>query len=246
MKLDPEIMIPPDLRRLLRDIKTVHPNPLNARTHNRKQRRKLAKIIRNVGFINPIVVDGNGMILAGHARHAAALELGMTLIPVIVLSEMTEVQKRAYALADNQLATLAGWDRGLLATELGILSGELSGLGLTVTDLGFAVGEINAVIEDRGPATGDPADAMPNPARMIVSGPGSHWKLGPLGHEIHCGDARSHQDVEKLLRGTQADMAFVDKPYNISVPSLAGGGGAIGGGPGVGGGGGGHGNGLLA
>ena len=227
MKLDPEIMIPPDLRRLLRDIKTVHPNPLNARTHNRKQRRALAKIIRNVGFINPIVVDGNGMILAGHGRHAAALELGMTLIPVIVLSEMTEVQKRAYALADNQLATLAGWDRGLLATELGILSGELSGLGLTVTDLGFAVGEINAVIEDRGPATGDPADATPRPARIIVSGPGSHWKLGPLGHEIHCGDARSHQDVEKLLRGTQADMAFVDKPYNISIPGLAGGRGAI-------------------
>jgi hypothetical protein len=166
MKLDSEIMIPPDLRRLLRDIKTVHPNPLNARTHNRKQRRKLAKIIRNVGFINPIVVDEKGMILAGHGRYAAAVELGMTLIPVIVLSEMTEAQKRAYALADNQLATLAGWDRGLLATELGILSGELSGLGLTVTDLGFSVGEINALIEDRGPATGDPADATPRPARI--------------------------------------------------------------------------------
>ena len=94
MKLDPEIMIPPDLRRLLRDIKTVYPNPVNARTHSRKQRRALAKIIRKVGFINPIVVDGNGMILAGHSRHAVALELGMTLIPVIVLSEMTEVQKR--------------------------------------------------------------------------------------------------------------------------------------------------------
>ena len=100
MKLDPEIMIPPDLRRLLRDIQTVHPNPLNARTHSRKQRRALAKIIRNLGFINPIVVDGSGMILAGHGRHDAAQELGMTLIPVIVLSEMTEVQKRAYALAD--------------------------------------------------------------------------------------------------------------------------------------------------
>ena len=146
MKLDPEINIPPDLHPLLRDIRTVHPNPLNARTHNRKQRRKLAKIIRNVGFINPIVVDGNGMILAGHGRHAAAIELGMTHVPVIVLSEMTDVEKRAYALADNQLATLAGWDRGLLATELGILSGELSGLGLTVTDLGFAVGEINVRI----------------------------------------------------------------------------------------------------
>jgi DNA modification methylase len=223
----PEIMIPPDLRRLLRDIKTVHPNPLNARTHSRKQRRALAKIIRNLGFINPIVVDGSGMILAGHGRHDAAQELGMTLIPVIVLSEMTEVQKRAYALADNQLATLAGWDRGLLATELGILSGELSGLGLTVTDLGFSGGEINAVIEDRGPATGDPADATPGLARMIVSGPGSHWKLGPLEHEIYCGDARSQQDVEKLLRGTQADMAFVDKSYNISIPSLAGGRGSI-------------------
>src|SRR6188472_3369345 len=181
MKLDPEIMIPPDLRPLLRDINTIHPNPLNARTHSRKQRRALEKIIRKVGFINSIVVDENGMILAGHGRHAAALELGMTLIPVIVLSEMTDVQKRAYALADNQLATLAGWDRDLLATELGILSGELCGLGLTVTDLGFAVGEINAVIEDRGPATGDPADATPGPARIIVSGPGSHWKLGPLG-----------------------------------------------------------------
>ena len=152
MKLDPEIMIPPDLRRLLRDIQTVHPNPLNARTHSRKQRRALAKIIRKVGFINPIVVDGSGMILAGHGRHDAAQELGMTLIPVIVLSEMTEVQKRAYALADNQLATLAGWDRGLLATELGILSGELSGLGLTVTDLGFAVGD---QCSDRGSWPGD-------------------------------------------------------------------------------------------
>jgi len=110
MKLDPEIMISPDVRRLLRDIETVHPNPLNARTHSRKQRRALAKIIRKVGFINPIIIDENGMILAGHGRHAAALELGMRFVPVIVLTEMTDVQKRAYALADNQLATLAGWE----------------------------------------------------------------------------------------------------------------------------------------
>lgn len=218
MKLRPEIHIPLGLRPLLRDIKTIHPNDKNARTHKKGQIMALSSMIKAVGFNSAIMVDGEGRILAGHARYAAALQLGMTHVPVIVLDALTEAQKRAFMLGDNQLATLSGWDRGILAEDFAYLNGELPSLGITFADLGFAVGEVNAISEDRGNILGgDPADALPKPAKVTVSETGQIWNLGPLGHRVLCGDARSVDEVLRLLAGALAAMCFVDKPYNVPV-----------------------------
>lgn len=218
MKLPPKVPIPLGLRPLLRDIKTILRNNRNARTHKKSQIKALARMIEKVGFNSAIMVDGEGRILAGHARYAAALLLGMTHIPVIVLGDLTEAQKRAFVLGDNQLATLSGWDRGILAEDFAYLNGELPSLGITFADLGFAVGEVNAISEDRGNILGgDPADALPKPAKVVVTEAGQIWHLGPLGHRVMCGDARSVDELVRLLAGAFAAMCFVDKPYNVPV-----------------------------
>jgi DNA modification methylase len=218
MKLRPEIHIPPGLRPLLRDIKTIFPSDKNARTHKKGQIKALALNAEKLGYNSAIAVDREGRILAGHARYAAALLLGMTHVPVIVLDTLTEAQKRCFMLGDNQLATLSGWDRGILAEDFAYLNGELPSLGITFADLGFAVGEVNAVSEDRGNILGgDPADALPKPAKVIVTKTGQIWRLGPLEHRVMCGDARSVDELVRLLAGALAAMCFVDKPYNVPV-----------------------------
>jgi DNA modification methylase len=218
MKLRPQIHIPPGLRPLLRDIKTIHPIDRNARTHKKAHVKALANQITAVGFNSAIMVDREGRILAGHARCAAAILLGMTEVPVVVLDGLTEAQMRAFMLGDNQLATLAGWDRGILAEDFAYLNVELPSLGITFADLGFAAGEVNAISEDRGTILGgDPADVLPKPGKIVVTALGQTWRLGPLGHRVLCGDSRSVDEVNRLMAGERAAMAFVDKPYNRVV-----------------------------
>src|SRR5262249_17475188 len=120
-------------------IEKLKPNPRNARTHNRKQCRALAKVIEDVGFINPIIIDADGMILAGHGRLEAAKLLGHKVVPVIRVSELSDAQKRAYVLADNRLAERAGWDQAALAAELGELSVLLPRLDLSIELTGFEI-----------------------------------------------------------------------------------------------------------
>jgi ParB-like chromosome segregation protein Spo0J len=115
-----------------RDLAALKTNPRNAHTHSKRQVKAIAESIRAFGFTNPILVDDEGMILPGHGRYQAAKLLGLDAVPAIRISQLSDAQKRAYVLADNKLAERAGWDRELLAVELGELSMMLPDLGLSV------------------------------------------------------------------------------------------------------------------
>jgi ParB-like chromosome segregation protein Spo0J len=172
-------LIPPD---------RLRPWARNARTHSNKQLRQIADSIRTFGFTNPVLIDEDGTILAGHGRVAAARMLGYEAVPCLRIGSMTAAQKRAYVIADNKLALNAGWDEEILAIELqGLLASDLD-IDIGVT--GFSIPEIDSLIEGLNPEeAGDPTDdALPavgdGPA---VSRPGDLWQLGL--HRLVCGDA---------------------------------------------------------
>jgi ParB-like chromosome segregation protein Spo0J len=129
-------------------IGTIKPNPKNTRTHSRLQRRRIAASILKFGFVNPIIVDENRMVLAGHGRLEAARQEGLTEVPVICLDHLTALEKRAYLIADNRIAELAGWDRKMLAAELAELIDLVPLEGLDITITGFEVGEVDLLKAD--------------------------------------------------------------------------------------------------
>jgi DNA modification methylase len=197
----------------------------NARTHSRKQLRQIADSIEEFGFTNPIIIDNDNVILAGHGRVEAAKQLGLETVPCLRQDQMSEVQKRAYVLADNKLALNAGWDEELLATELGAL-GELE-LDFSVEITGFSIPEIDILIEGASvEEPGDPADdRLPDgdvPARCRV---GNLWQLGQ--HRLICGDSLDPQTVECLMDGDLARMVFTDPPYNVPIDGHVGNSGKI-------------------
>ena len=201
-------------------IAALAPWARNARTHSKKQIRQIAASIRQFGFTNPVLIDEAGTILAGHGRVAAAELLGMTEVPCLRVDHMSEDEKRAYVLADNQLALNAGWDEDLLAAELGaLLSADLDfDIGIT----GFSIPELDGVLEAVDPEEpGDPADdAIPGdaPSRVHL---GEVWQLG--GHRLICGDALDPGVVATLMGSEQARMVFTDPPYNVPIDGHAGG-----------------------
>ena len=190
-------------------------NPRNARTHSKRQLRQIADSIRAFGFLNPIVLDDDGMVLAGHGRLEAAKLVGLETVPTVRASGLTEAQKRAYVLADNKLAEKAGWDRELLVAELGDLAVLLPQIDLDLTLTGFDPPEIDTLFADRGPPRPDPADDVPATGTPACTRPGDLWCLGP--HRLLCGDARSGADIERLMAGQQARVTFTDPPYNVPV-----------------------------
>src|SRR6056297_2696932 len=150
----------------------------NARTHSEAQVAQIASSIREFGFNNPVLVDGANGIIAGHCRVMAARKLGLAEVPVIELGHLSEAQKRAYILADNRLAEEAGWDRELLALELG----ELDELGMDLGEIGFEGAELDALLNH---GEGDPREEeTPEPPTQPVSRPGDLWCLGP--HRLLC------------------------------------------------------------
>jgi DNA modification methylase len=193
---------------------SLKPHQRNARTHSATQIRQLAESIRTFGFTNPVLLDEEDRIIAGHGRAAAAKRLGMAEVPTIRLASMTEAQKRAYILADNKLAENAGWDRGLLALELQYIAELDASFDLTV--IGFEVAEIDLLVS---PTDGrDPsADAVPDLDRAAhsVSRPGDLWQLGD--HRLLCGDARDPSAYDRLMGGKRAQMVFTDPPYNVAI-----------------------------
>jgi DNA modification methylase len=184
------------------------PYARNSRTHSPQQVDKIAASIREFGFLNPIIVDGENGIIAGHGRVMAAQKLGLADLPVIEASHLTEAQRRAYVIADNRLALDAGWDNDLLKIELQDLDAQGFDLSLT----GFETGEIaNFLAEETEGLTDE--DAVPEVPAVPVTVEGDVWILGR--HRLMCGDSTSIDAVDKLMAGRKADMVFTDPPYGI-------------------------------
>ena len=207
-------------------IDRLRPWSRNARTHSRKQVRQIADSISAFGFTNPVLIDRDHTILAGHGRVAAAKLLGMAAVPCVRIEHMTAAQKRAYVLADNKLALNAGWDEDLLGQELkALLDVDLDfDIGIT----GFSIAEVDNLIEGLTPQeTGDPAeDQLPEAeaceARCRV---GDMWRLGP--HRLLCGNALDPEVVETLMGRESAAMVFTDPPYNVPIDGNVSGLGAV-------------------
>jgi DNA modification methylase len=205
----------------MRPVRTLKPNPRNARTHSKKQIRQIADNIAALGFTVPVLMDENSVLLAGHGRLEAAKLLGMN-VPAIRLSGLSEAQKWALLIADNKIAGNAGWDREHLALELPELAELLFDEGLDLSITGFEPAEIDQLVTDFEENTADPADTIGNDWLSFnpVSQPGDLWQLGP--HRLLCGDARDAANLNRLLGGELAAMAFLDPPYNVKVRSVVG------------------------
>jgi DNA modification methylase len=197
-------------------VTALKPNPRNARTHSKAQVKSIADSIRSFKFNSPLLVDEGGMILAGHGRFAAAKLLGLNQVPVIRIAHLSDAEKRAYVLADNALAERAGWDRDMLAVELGDLSILLPESGLSIDLTGFEVPEIDSILADaEEEKAAHPDDDTVEPSTTPVSRPGDLWLLGR--HRLLCADARQPDCLGKLMAGEQADMVFTDPPYNVRI-----------------------------
>jgi len=199
----------------MRALGELKPAARNARTHSRKQLRQIAASIARFGFTNPVLVDDDDRILAGHGRVAAARELGMTHVPVLCIAGLSAAERRAYALADNKLALNAGWDQDLLALELE----ELIGLDFDIELTGFSLAEIELTMDavyDASPTRRDArSDAIPVLDDVAVTRRGEIWELGR--HRLLCGDAREPDDYARLMAGEAAGIVFTDPPYNVSI-----------------------------
>jgi DNA modification methylase len=201
-------------------ISALMPNPNNARTHSKKQVRQIADSIKQFGFVNPVLADENGSVIAGHGRLLGASTLGMTHVPVITLRGLTDAQKRALMLADNKIAANAGWDRERLAIEIPELTRQLEIEGLDISLTGFEIPEIDQLMVDFEEDPSDPADHFEEPSSSLVSQTGDLWILGP--HRLLCGNARSKENLDRLMGGETAAMAFLDPPYNVAVSDIVG------------------------
>jgi len=183
----------------------------NPRTHSEEQVMQVAASIAEFGFVNPILVGPDNVIIAGHARVLAARKLTLTEVPVIVLGHLSETQRRALVIADNRLALSAGWDEEMLRVELDALREDEFDLDL----LGFTGDELEDLLRDSdsaAPGLTD-EDAVPEAPEAAVTVPGDVWILGD--HRILCGDATNMEAVQTVLAGGLADMAFCDPPYNV-------------------------------
>jgi DNA modification methylase len=192
-----------------RSTTSLTPRAGNPRTHGPAQVAQIAASIREWGWTVPILVDEQSNIIAGHGRVLAAQRLGLAEVPVMVARGWSAEQIRIYVLADNKLALNAGWDEELLRIELDELRGLGADLGLT----GFGELELNALLDHANEGATDP-DEVPEPPANPVSRHGDIWICGE--HRVLCGDAKARADVETLLEGNLADMAFSDPPYNVN------------------------------
>jgi DNA modification methylase len=201
-------------------IANFRPNPKNARTHSKKQIRQIAASIRQFDFLNPLIVDDKNMILAGHGRLEGARLEGMPQVPVIRFGHLSEAQKRAYVIADNKIAEQAGWDREMLAIELGELIDLLPVEGLDISLTGFETPEIDLLLADMASSRPDPEDALPTLPETAVTRRGDRWLLGK--HRLLCGDAREPKDFNRAMSGARAAAVFTDPPYNLRVRAIGG------------------------
>ena len=189
-------------------LSVLRPYARNARTHSPKQIAQIAASIREFGFNNPVLIDRDGEIIAGHGRVAAAKKIGLETVPCVRLEHLSEAQKRAYILADNRLAEKAGWDREILAIELQHLTEIDVDFDVTVT--GFEMAEVDLLLGagDKPDAKSDPADTVPTVADgPAVTRSGDVWQIGR--HRLICGDALAPETYTQLLAAARGDRKSV-------------------------------------
>jgi len=192
------------------EVSKLIPYANNARTHDDNQVTQIASSIREFGFNNPILIDDNYGIIAGHGRLMAAKKLGLLEAPTIKLSHLSDAQRKAYILADNRIAMNSGWDNELLALELKELDDDID-----LSLLGFDADELNALLNPVELTDGlTDEDAVPEVPDEPVTKLGDIYQLG--NHRLMCGDSTSIDAVEKLMDGQLADQLVTDPPYNIA------------------------------
>jgi len=189
----------------------------NARTHNAEQINKLRSSLREFGFINPVIIDGEYNIIAGHGRVMAAKEEGISKVPCVFADHLTPAQKKAYILADNRMAQDAGWDEELLRVEIEALQAESFDVGLT----GFEEQEIvDLFATDDDAVKDDDFDLSKALEKASFVKRGDVWQVGR--HRLMCGDATSEEDVATLMDGKKANLIVTDPPYGVSFTSSDG------------------------
>jgi len=198
----------------LRNYKEVHVQELvkyaaNSRTHSPEQIEQIVKSMKEFGFTNPLLIDENNTIIAGHGRLEAALLLGLTHVPCIILDGLTEEQKAAYVIADNKLALNAGWDFNILRDQFEFLMSKDYNLELT----GFGIEELCSILPDDPIEVFCGDDEVPEPPSEPITKPGDVWILG--NHRLCCGSSTVQNDVDKLLNGQQPNTMITDPPYGV-------------------------------
>jgi hypothetical protein len=183
-------------------VERLVPYARNARTHSDEQVAQIAASIVEFGFNSPILMASDAGIVAGHGRLLAARKLGLAEVPVVVLDHLSEIQRRAYLIADNRLSLNAGWDEELLAQELA----ELESDGLDLAVLGFGEDEIEALLaEVRGAQQeAETEEAIPEPPVQPVTRLGDVWLIGP--HRLLCGDCRDFSVIAQMFEGARANL----------------------------------------
>lgn len=195
------------------DIEKLIPYAMNARTHSDTQVAQIAGSIKEFGFNNPVLIDADNGLIAGHGRVMAGRKLGLKEVPAIRLGHLTDVQKKAYILADNRIALNSGWDAELLKTELELLKEDDVDLEM----LGFDLSEIDTLLEPEIIEGNTDEDAVPEVPVEPKTKLGDIYVLG--NHRLMCGDSTSIDAVEQLMDGKKADMVFTDPPYGVSYQS---------------------------
>jgi DNA modification methylase len=195
-----------------RPTRSLRPYPGNARTHSPKQIKQIARSIERFGFNNPVLVDDDNQIIAGHGRVEAAKLLQLKTVPTVRLSHLSDDDKRAYILADNRLAEKAGYDNGMLAIELQ----HLADVGFDVSLIGFEPAEVDIIIEGIGDQSEQPENSVPEPTSgPAVSRLGDVWMLGK--HILVCGDSTDPATYKLLMDDDKAEFIFTDPPYNVRI-----------------------------
>lgn len=205
-----------DLQVTYRDVNGLIPYVNNSRTHSDEQVKQVAASIREFGFTNPVLIDENSTVIAGHGRIMAANLLGLAQVPTITLAGLTDAQKKAYVIADNKLALNAGWDEELLKVELQ----GLKDLDFDLDLLGFDIDELAGLIPEIETLADGKEDEVPEPPVNPVTKRGDIWLLG--NHRLMCGDSTMIDDVNRLMNGNKADMIFTDPPYNVAFNGRSG------------------------
>ena len=188
----------------------------NARTHSPEQILKLRSSLREFGFVNPVIVDREYNVIAGHGRIAAAKEEGISEVPCVFVDHLTEAQKKAYILADNRMAMDAGWDEELLRVEIE----ALQGVDFDVSFTGFDENELSKLFDNGNEVQDDDFDVDAELEKPIFSKSGDIWTLGR--HRLICGDSTKPETFEALMQGNKANLVVTDPPYNVDYKGTAG------------------------